>query len=226
MNKKQINKSRMYFACDLILDNHNDLISTMPELQAAHNLLKNKLVLIEQYRQVQEVDSSGLTINKTKLRIELSNSILQFSDVLKTYSTIIKDDVLKNKAWYNSSHLVRSSDPIIYDIGLLLYNLALPLKVELERFTLTQAVFDSMEVLLNSFKKAIPEKRIATGTSKISTANIKETFAALDKLLKEEMDILMLPFQYINIDFYNEYKSARNIIDYSGRSETTTEETL
>ena len=226
MNRNQINKSRMYFACDLVLDNHLTFIASLPELQATHQLLKNKLVLIEQYRQVQEVDSKGLTINKTKLRIELTQLIMQFSGVLKAYATIQKDDVLITKANYSLSKLQKSSDPILYDIGLLLFSLATPLKTELERFFLSQTEFDAMESLLNSFKTAIPGKRIATGTSKVSTAHIQETFKAIDKLLKEEMDIFMILFQFSEIDFYNEYKSARIIIDYTGRSASAPEELL
>lgn len=223
MNKNQINKSRMYFACDLVLDNHQELVSAMPELLAAHESLKEKLLLIEQYRQVQEVDSTGITINKSKLRIDLSKLILQFTGVLKAYATINKDEVLKAKASYNTSDLSRVSDPVLYDIGRLLFSLATPLKLDLERFFLTQEGFDGLETLLDKFKTSIPEKRIAIGTSKLSTKHIQETFAAIDVLLKEEIDVLLLPFQFMHEDFYNEYKNARIIIDYVGGSKTAEE---
>ncbi|MBN1650794.1 MAG: hypothetical protein JW857_05675 [Bacteroidales bacterium] len=224
MNKNQINKSRMYFACDLVLDNHSDLVNALPEFLAAHENLKNKLLLIEQYRQVQEVDSTGLTLNKSKLRVDLSKLILQFNSVLKAYAAINKDEVLKTKASYNASSLTRSSDPILYDIGLLLLNLATPLKLDLERFFLTQESFDSLASILEKFKTAIPEKRIAVGTSKLSTKHIQETFAAIDLLLKEEIDVLIAPFEFMHEDFYNEYKNARIIIDYAGGGKVTSDE--
>lgn len=226
MNKIQINKSRMYFATDLVLDNHLETISPFPELSNAHQRLKESLDMIEQYRQVQEVDSSGLTINKTKLRVDLSQLIHQFSSALMAYGTITKDADLKTKASYNHTKLMRSPDPILYDIGLLLFNLATPIKTELERFFITQAEFDAIALLLNRFKEAIPQKRIATSTSKVSTANIRETFAEIDRLLKEELDVLMLIFQFTQADFYNEYKSARIIVDYSGGASKTSEEVM
>ena len=104
--------------------------------------------------------------------------------------------------------------------------MATPLKTELERFFITQTEFDSLQTLINSFKNAIPKKRIATGISKVSTANIQETFSAIDTLLKEEIDILMLPFQFNQVDFYNEYKSARSIIDYVGGGTVKAEEDI
>lgn len=62
------------------------------------------------------------------------------------------------------------------------------------------------------------------GTSKLSTKHILETFAAIDKLLKEEIDLLISPYQFMHEDFYNEYKNARIIIDYAGGAKATTEE--
>lgn len=105
-----------------------------------------------------------------------------------------------------------------------MYSLATPLKKKLERFFLTKAEFEALDLLLDKFKMSIPEKRVATGISKVSTANIQETFKAIDLLLKEELDSLMLPFQFVEEDFYDEYKSARIIIDYSGRSHAMAEE--
>jgi hypothetical protein len=44
--------------------------------------------------------------------------------------------------------------------------------------------------------------------------------------LKNKIDILMLHFQFSNLDFYNEYKSARSIVGYNGggKGGTNTEE--
>jgi hypothetical protein len=39
---------------------------------------------------------------------------------------------------------------------------------------------------LNEFKASIPQKRLATGTSKVSTGNINETFKTIDALFKDE----------------------------------------
>jgi hypothetical protein len=71
-------------------------------------------------------------------------------------------------------------------------------------------------ILLTNFKASIPQKRLATGTSKVSTAYINEPFIAIDDLLKNVLDVLLMPFQFTQPDFYNEYRSARNIVDTGG----------
>ena len=55
MNSKQINKNRMYGTTILVLDNNLALVEAIPELAAAHQQLKEKMALIDQERQVQEV---------------------------------------------------------------------------------------------------------------------------------------------------------------------------
>lgn len=70
---------------------------------------------------------------------------------------------------------------------------------------------------------SIPQQRVATSASKVSTLNIGDVFKSLDKLLKDEIDELMLLFQFTKPDFYNAYKNARVIVNYSGRGKAKPE---
>ena len=53
--------------------------------------------------------------------------------------------------------------------------------------------------------------------SKVSTGNIDGVFKAQDKLLKDQIDALVQPFQFSHPDFFNAYKNARSIVEYAGR---------
>jgi hypothetical protein len=225
MDNRQINKARMYFATELVLDNHLDLIAPFPEISTAQQQFKGKLTLIGQYRQVQETNNSGLTVIKVKLRNDVIKLIQKFRAALQALATSTKDDDLKAKASYTDTELKRASDPVLYDIGLLILKLASPIRSDLQRFFLVDEDYNSLESLLADFRSSIPKKRIATGTTKVSTSNIKNTFDAIDLLLKEEMDKLMAPFEFTQPDFYNEYKSARSIVGYNGggNGENTTD---
>ena len=224
MNKNQINKFRMLGAVNLVLTNYSVLFASMGELVAAHLRLKEGIESVSAFRLVQEADNSGLTLAKADIRIRLFNRIMQFSAALMAYATSVKNTILKTKANYSKTLLMRSSDPVLFDIGVLLLDLARPLRNELAVFFVSEAEFSDLENLLNDFKVAIPQKRVALNVSKVSTGNINEQFNVMDQLLKEEIDILMLPFQFTQPDFYNAYKNARLIIDYSGRGKAKTEE--
>ena len=64
---------------------------------------------------------------------------------------------------------------------------------------------------------SLPKRRVASSISKTSTGNIESVFTAQDKLLKDEIDVLMSLFQVSQPDFYNAYKNARAIVNYVGR---------
>lgn len=226
MDKRQINKARMYSATDLVLDNHSDLIGPFPEIGSAQQRFKEKLSLIVQYRQVQEANNSGLTVTKIKLRKDVIKLIQKFRAALQAFAALTKDEDLKAKASYTDTDLQRAADPVLCDIGLLILTLASSIRTDLQRFFLADEDYSLLEDLLGSFKASIPQKRIATGTSKVSTSNIKDTFDEIDFLLKEEMDKLIAPFEFSQPDFFGEYQSARSIVGYNGggKGGTPTEE--
>ena len=162
----------------------------------------------------------GGSDSKSEARSALNWLILQFSSALMAYATEVDDLELKVKAKYVPSERDVIADSNVYDIGSLLYNLAVPVKAELEKYFVDDAKFKEMESLLVGFKSAIPKGRVAKSVSKTSTGNIGQIFKMLDRLLKEKIDSLMNPFQFTKPDFYNAYKNARKVVGYTGRTKT------
>ena len=206
----------------MVFDTHSELIAAIGDLPAVQQRLKAGQLVIGENRQVQEADSTGLTKNKTGLRGGLIMKILQFSAALMAYATTAKNVELKTKANYTASELKTVPDSVLFDIGVLLMGLSIPIKADLTKYFVGEAEFKEIERLLADFKLAIPKRRVATSVSKASTGNIGEVFKAQDKLLKDEIDALMLPFRFTQPDFFNSYKNARIIVDYSGRGKPAT----
>ena len=207
----------MFETVDSVLDKNSSLFESMPELVSAHRMLKEGKTLILQYRQVQEAETSGLTTTKENVKTDFINSILKFSAALRAYATSTKNEDLKAKAHYVSSELKKVPDPILFDIGTLLFKLADPIKTALTKYSIGEDEIAEMKTLLPAFKVAYPQQRVATTESKMSTDNIDKVYKSTMKLLKDVIDELMLPFQFSQPDFYNTYKNARIIVNYSGR---------
>ena len=151
------------------------------------------------------------------MRNELIRLILLFAAGLKAHATSTKNSELKTKADYKAYELQKSADSVLADIGRLLNEMALPLKTDLAKYAIGEAEFQQMERLLAEFRLAIPKRRVAINISKVSTGNIDGVFKAQDKLLKEQVDALMEPFQFSQPDFFSAYKNARSVVDYAGR---------
>ena len=217
MNKRQLNKWRMFGSVVTVLDENSALVSSLNDLAAAIERFKSGQLIINQNRQVQEAKTTGLTMNKKVKREKLFQMITKFSAALKGYATLVNDEEIKAKADYNRSDLLRVADSVLYDIGMLLYGMAIAHKDDMVRYFIGDAELKGMEQLLTEFVLAIPKKRVATSLSKTSTDNIESTFASQEKLLRDEIDVLMLLFQDNNPDFYKAYKNARAIVNYTGR---------
>jgi len=196
------------------------MVGTEGDLFAASQLLKAGQATINQNRQVQEADSSGLTKNKSELRSELNRLILLFAAGLKAHATSTKNSELKTKANYKAYDLQKTADSVLADIGRLLHETALPIRSDLAKYAVTEPDFQKMEQLLDEFRLAIPKRRVAINISKVSTGNIDGVFKAQDKLLKEQVDALMEPFRFSQPDFYNAYRNARSVVDYTGRAKS------
>ena len=226
MNKTQVNKLRMFESVKLVLTNHAQIFNQLPDLVAGQQRLNDGIQQIAQYRQVQETDNSGLTETKIDLRSNLVTKELQLSAAIKSYANVTSNKDLKTKAEYNKSKLFQVSDPVLYDIGILLVNLATPLQAELSKYFVTPEKLAELSGLLEDFHTAIPQRRVANNMSKVSTSKINALFNSISKMLKDEIDVLMLLFEEGEPDFYNAYKNARLIVDYTGRGKTNGNGTL
>lgn len=215
----------MFGSVVTVLDENSALVSSLSGLAAAQERFKSGQLIINQNRQVQEAKTTGLTMNKKVKREKLVQTITLFAAALKGYAVAVNDEDLKAKADYTPSNLLRVADSVMYDIGMLLYGMAFSHKDDMVRYFIGDAELKGMEKLLSEFILAIPKKRVATSLSKTSTDNLESVFAAQDKLLREEMDVLMLLFQVSHPDFYNSYKNARAIVNYTGRGKGAVAET-
>jgi hypothetical protein len=223
MDKLKINKGRMYHSSDLVLDKFSAVFSGNEEMKQAHQELKSGIVFVDAEQQVLVVDHKGLTRTKIELRNEVTRRILKFSMALKALATYQKNSDLLTKATYKVTELNRLADPILFDVGTMLFNLANPMREQAARYFLTEDDFKQTETLLADFKMAIPQKRMATTVSKSSTQKVTDVFRSLDKLLREVIDVYVAPFQYENPDFYREYRNARIIVGYTGRGKSKTD---
>ena len=217
MNARQINKSRMYGATVLVLDNNSHFFEGLPELVAAHQQLKEKMAAIDSQRQVQVVDNKGLTKNKTLLREELTTLLLRTVSALTAVAAATGDVVLKSRVAYHASDLHKRSDRIICDIAVHVSGMAAPVVTDLQKFFVGPEELARLDTLTAALKSAIPLNRVASSTTKVSTGNIQAVSHEIDLLLRTRMDLLLKPFEFTVPDFYHAYRNSRSIVNYGGR---------
>jgi len=220
MTDNQENKYNMYESALAVLKANSSIWSPIAPIGETITAIEAKMKLVRDYRQVQEKDTTGITVNKHNTENNLIGAMVKVISGLIAHATVTENPELLNSINYTPHNLKKSRDNILYDKAQLIYNTAAPLATELAPYLVTQPDIDAVNALSAGYLASIPAKRAAVSASKTSTANIKNTFKEIDKLFKGKLDNLLILFQVPNSTFYNEYKAARTIIDLGVRHET------
>jgi hypothetical protein len=217
MTDTQENKFNMYEAVIAVLDSNSSIWNSIPAIVEIKTNVETNIDKIRELRQIQEKDSTGITVNKAEIQENLIAATLKLIGGLMAYATVTNNHELRNSINYKKSDLEYTRDNILYDKALLVYNTAQPLAAELAVYLIGEEDILAVDTLLKEYEAAIPEKRAAVSESKAATQALKQTIKATSFILKDKLDNLMLIFQAVNPDFFNAYTNSRIIIDLGRR---------
>lgn len=218
MTDNQENKLTMYEAVDSVMDKNSAIWTPVTSVSDISTKVKSIITDIQNLRQIQELNTKGITVNKATIREQLTEATLKLSRAMAAFASLNNNYQLLSEVNYTLSALNKSRDNIFYDIAVLIQNKAKQYETELAEFLIKPEDITGQQTLIDQFIEAVPEKRVAVTASKTSTTDLKLKFKEMDVLLKEKLDRLILLFKSENPDFVQQYFNARIIIDLGHRS--------
>jgi hypothetical protein len=78
-----------------------------------------------------------------------------------------------------------------------------------------------MQEVVERYRLTISKPMDTIGSHKQKTTNLRQLFAVLDSVFYDKLDKLIVLFKQSHPDFYNEYRTARNLINTSARHRKT-----
>ena len=81
------------------------------------------------------------------------------------------------------------------------------------KYNVTASDLTALGTAITEFGGAQPKPRLNRAAKAAATADLTELFDDLDKVLNEQLDPLIEKFRHTNAPFYNEYQTARAIVD-------------
>ena len=190
------------------------IINAMPGFSAYVTSFNTNVATLQATREVQEVDRSGIAVNKREIQIDLIAKSIDVAKKVKAYAINNSNSVLANEVSYTESDLKRSADTILRDKCMVIYTKANANATALASYGITSAQLTALLSLINSFNAAIPKPRIGVTTKKQATEQIDALFASTDAILTK-MDILVEILKTSQPEFYQNYTDARMLIDAS-----------
>ncbi|MCX6151992.1 MAG: hypothetical protein NTX22_15815 [Ignavibacteriales bacterium] len=224
MNNYQTNLYRMFLAVQSYLLAQAAITSKIPAFGRAITKLQNKVKEIEDIDSGKIKISSGKTGSKAELKKELAEHLSKVASALFTYADENKITELKARVDYSDWDLKKKKDTELVSVATAIHADALPLISSLADFGIMQDEIDLLADLTADFKDAIGESGSTKSKKSGATKALIVAFNEAKKILENEADkhVNTLKKEYPN--FYNEYKTAREILNYGGSHPVAEEE--
>lgn len=215
MNANQTAKVKMFKDVVEYCDENTFLIATVAALQTALNLVKAKLVLLDEAAQSSAVPITGIAADKGNRRKIMTDLAIDVASMVFAYASASDNNTLKAEVDYPEYKLTRLRDADAVIVSRTIHDRAVEDIVRLEDYGITPALLASFLTAIEEFETSIPKPRTAIGKRKTQKANVTEFIREIDVILETQMDKLMSKFRISNPDFYETYFNLREIVDPS-----------
>jgi hypothetical protein len=185
----------------------------IPGFAAAVNELEQRLAVLHQTHTEQSTAAVGAGLNKQLFRDSLTDHLYIISKALSLRGLMLNDYslYLRNKAslsdWRKLSDnaLIHKADGLMLDLE--------AHAATLGEYGITPAFVAETHALMATITEIIIKPRMAILSKKGLTQRAREERERIDRLLKEQLDTMILVFKSSLPAFFNQYSSSRMIID-------------
>jgi hypothetical protein len=217
MNHRQSLKKNMAHRTSNTLGRYANVYSGIPMVVSAVKEFDDTLAQINTVATERiEVSVPTKTVDKRNAEARMLDRVVPIANALYVIDFIAENTELTNLQGLSDNSFYRLTDSNKVPLAQRVLLLARKYTEELSGAGYDEAKIDEAETSVEDYQKVIANPMNAITVRKQKTTNIKELFASLDSILYDKLDKLMLLFKNSHPDFYDEYRTSRNVIEPSG----------
>ena len=187
------------------------VVSTVAELNTCiENIRKSQ----QEHR---EVNIPAATLTKQEAEAQMIERCVKTARVLYTIGIKTNNKDLITLYGLSDSRFYRLTDNEELALARQILDLSRKHTVDLEKYGINTLELDATETSIENFHTLMSKPMDTIGERKQKTTNIAQLFAELDTIFYDDLDKIMVIFKKSNPDFYDEYRTARNIINTAVR---------
>jgi len=218
MNVMQENKLNMYYSVKDVCEEYRPVWIENAVFAATYNLWIANIPLIEDNRDLQTLETTGVTTHKNTKREAMIDKALYVENRLQSYAHVVKNPELLESIEYSVSDMKKARDNEVVGICKAILGRAKVHATEVAAYGATAEVIADLEAAIVAYTDILPKPKLAKSQSKTATENLTALFKANDELLASRMDLDIELFKASAPDFYNQYHAARVVQASKGRS--------
>jgi hypothetical protein len=213
MNKDQEDTLNMYQAADSELTTNNGVWALNLPFAAAVAQLEANIDAIENVRDQQDADITGITEDKQNRRQKLEDETFTIGSVIVMYASTVNNRELLKKVNFTRSELLRARDNELPGMSDRVHQAAADNTAAVLPFGITAIMITALQTAIDAFVDYISKPRAALSETSAATEQLPPLFTATNKLLEEQLDRGMELYRVLHNDFYKAYFNSRIIVN-------------
>jgi hypothetical protein len=224
MNDKQNAKLNMAQRVSDTLASHTAVYGGIAPMVAAATKLDMDIADIREVEKEQgAVSISASTQEKRGAESQMIDSCVKVANALYVIGFTTDDKSLTNLLGLSPSSFYREEDNAKLALAQQIFGITQTHAPALAEYGYTPEQIAAIGTAIAAFRNVIAKPMDIIGTRKQKTTNLKQLFATLDSTLYDKLDKLIVLFKDTYPDFYDEYRTARNLINTSVRHRKSAE---
>lgn len=206
------NTLNMYYVVQDYCKQNDHIWETDVPFKIAFELFVAKLPEIEQNRNQQSKNLTGLTQEKNQKKLDLAQKAYYIANRLQSYAEVNQKLELLNKVNFTENILSRMRETNLIGVCTQILDSAKAELANLSIYKVTQDNVDALKAALKTYQNILGKPRAAKSTTVTATANLPQLFKETNEILKKRLDRDIEVFKISHPDFYNGYFSSRKVI--------------
>jgi hypothetical protein len=201
MNINQEDKFSMYYVVKNTCEKYQTTWTTNAVFAATYNLWVAKIPLIEQNRDAQTLETTGITTDKTAKRNSMTEKTLFMINRLQSYANVVNNPELLESIKYSASDLKKSRDTDVIGICNTVVAKANANAAAIATYGVTAAMITELQAAITAYSATLAKPKAAKSQTKTATENLSKLFKEADELLVKRLDLDIELFKTSNPNF-------------------------
>jgi hypothetical protein len=216
MTSIQEDKLSMYYVVKSTCEKYQTTWTANAVFAASYNLWVAKIPLIEQNRDAQTLETTGVTTDKKGKRLAMTEKALFLANRLQSYANVVGNAEILESVQYSASDLKKARDTDVVGLCNAILTRANANVTALGTYGVTAALITEFQAAITAYSATLSKPTAAKAQTKTATENLTKLFKEADNLLVKRLDLDIELFKVSKPDFYSQYKTGRIIIPTGG----------
>lgn len=192
------------------------VVGTLPNYATSFAAFQACLRQIQGHKQTQATNKGGLAEQKQQRKDALIALSVDVVSKVKAYATFNKQTVLLREIDYTPSDLKTIAANVLVDRTRIIHRNAQDNLKALAEYRVTKELLNELQNAIGGYEASITEPRMGTVARKNATDALQRSFREADRLLKDELDVILGMVRGSDSAFFTGYQNARVIVARKG----------